>query len=140
MKKFGIIFLQLSFIILLFACSPGSNIKWVDENEVTIAWDPVNMAVDKGSEIRYLIYIDYSDQYEEMLVEKYVDGILVDENKPIAETSCTIEFKTPGEFFIGVQSVICNVENKSISKHSAIAWSDNKLYTHNNPFGIRAGR
>jgi len=137
MKKFGIIFLLFLFSILLFACQPKNNINWVNENEVTIAWDPVNMKVGEGSEIGYLIYIDYSDLHEEMLVKKYVDGIRVDENTPITKTSCTIEFRAPGAFFIGVQTVICNVENKSISKLSPIAWSDNKLYTHNNPFGVQ---
>ncbi len=155
MQKFGIIFLQFFVIILLLACSSldltksldenvNYDINWVDANKVTIAWDPVTFDPNKhkGSEIRYLVYINYSDRHEEMLVGKYVDGVWVDEETPIAETSCTIELKTPGDFFIGVQSVTCDVRNENIEilQHSAIAWSDNKIYTHNNPFGVRSRR
>ncbi|MGB5748632.1 MAG: hypothetical protein WBM69_16750 [Desulfobacterales bacterium] len=144
MKKFEIVFFQLSLIILLLACSTVSRIKWVDEDKVTIAWDPVTtMAVDssnqEGYEIRYLVYIASSDTHEGILVEKYVDDNRIDKETPIAETSCTIEFKDKGHFVIGVQSLICD-KDKKIKERSLIAWSDKKIYTHNNPFGVRSGR
>ncbi len=142
MKKYGIIFLHFLVIILLFACTNPNRVNWVDEDKITIAWDPVpfDPNIHKGSEIRYLVYIDYIDPHKEVLVDKYVNGAWVDKQTPIAETSCTIKFKTPGEFYVGVQSVVCEVENESIKilKLSGIAWSDNKIYTHNNPFGVRS--
>jgi hypothetical protein len=144
MKKLGILFFQLSFIILLFACSTVNQIKWVDEDKVTISWDPVTtMAVDssnqEGYEIRYLVYIAASGTHEGVLVEKYVDGIRVDKETPIAETKCTIEFKGTGQFVIGVQSLTWD-KDKEIKERSAIAWSDKKKYSNNNPFGVRAAR
>jgi len=144
MKKLGKLFFQLSLIFFLFACSTVNQVKWVDEDKVTIRWDPVttmavNSANKEGYKIRYLVYFAASGTHEGVLVEKYVNGIRVDKETPIAETSCTIEFKDKGEFVIGVQSLTCDKEKKIIER-SAIAWSDKKRYTQNNPFGVRVVR
>jgi len=144
MKKFGIVFFGVLFIIFFFACSNVNRVKWVDKDKVSFTWDPVTtMAngsrIPAGYEIRYLVYIDYSDTHEGMLVDKYVDDIRVDKETPIAETGCTIRFNDKGKFVIGVQSVLSDEENK-IKERSGIAWSDNKIYTNNNPFGVRVVR
>ena len=144
MKKFGMIFFQLSIIILMFACSTANQIKWVDEDKVSFSWDPVKMMTDRSSisdgyEIKYLVYIDYFGMHDGVLVEKYLDGNWVDKETPIAETSCTIRFKDKGQFVIGVQSVLIDEENQ-IKARSTIAWSDYEIYTNSNPFAVRSGR
>jgi hypothetical protein len=150
MNKFRIKFYELSFIILLLACSTASSIILVDENKVSVAWDPVTTTdmntptswsritwdIPEGYEVRYLIYIAHPDMHDRVLVEKYVDEILVDKETPITETNCTIRFKDNGQFVIGVQSVLYD-EEKNIKKRSTIAWSDNKMRTSKRPFIIR---
>ena len=144
MRKFRIILFELSLIILLLACSNVSRIILADEDKVSIAWDQVKTTSDhrdipEGHEVRYLVFIDYSDRHEWVLVEKYVDDILVNKETPIAETSCTIRFKDKGQFVIGVQSVLYD-EQEKIKEYSAIAWSYDNRRTNNNPFVIQVGR
>lgn len=128
----------------MFSCSTANQIKWVDEDKVAISWDPVKMMADRsnitdGYEIKYLVYIDYFGKHSGVLVEKYIEGKWVDKETPIAETRCTIRFKEKGQFVIGVQSVLFD-EEKQIKEHSAIAWSDYKIYTNSNPFAVQSGR
>ena len=85
--------------------------------------------------IRYLIYIAPPKTHNNTLVEKYVDGNLVDKETPIAETSCNIRFKEKGQFIIGVQAVTVD-KDKNIIGRSEISWSNSTGYTNQNPFGV----
>ena len=150
MKKFGIIFFQLSFIILLFACAPVNRPIWVDKNTVSFAWDPVATTADGSpiskNNISYSVYIcdppSKDKDAKAVLVENCGNNSEVQDinNPPIAciiefaETSCIIKFNASGTFVIGVQSVGL-IDNEE--KVSEIAWSDTKIYTNNNPFVVR---
>jgi hypothetical protein len=141
MKKIGIIFFQLSFIILLLACTSANRSIWVDKNTVSFAWDPVTTTTDDP--LSYSVYIcdppSKNKDAKPVQVEKCSNNSEVKDinNLPIAcitefaETSCIVKFNASGTFVLGVQSV----DKKG--NHSPIAWSDNKIYTNNNPFVVR---
>ena len=141
MKKFGIIFFQLLFIILLFACTSTNRPIWVDKDTVSFAWDPVATTTDNP--LSYSVYIcdppSKNKDAKPLLVEKCGNNSeFKDINNPpmacileFAETSCIVKFNASGTFVIGVQSV----DKKG--NQSQIAWSDNKVYTNNNPFVVR---
>ena len=95
--------------------------------------------IPPGYKVRYLIYFNYSDTHGGKLLEKYVDEFMVDKETPIAKTGCIIQLKDKGQFIIGVQSMLYDKEEK-IRARSAIAWSDNKKYTNNNPFVVQVGK
>ncbi len=146
MKKFGIIFFQVSFIIFMFACAPVTRPIWVDNNTVTFAWDPVATTADDPPIIRYSVYIcdppSKDKDAKAVLLENCGNNSEVKDinNPPIAciiefaETSCIVKFNASGTFVIGVQSVGL-IDNEE--KVSGIAWSDTKIYTNNNPFVVR---
>jgi hypothetical protein len=140
MKKYGIIFFQLSVIIMLFACTAASRPIWIDKDKAAFAWDPVTTTMD--DQISYSVYICDSEakdkeankvQLEKCDTNNDGKGI---KNPPIAcvlkfaETSCIVKFNASGIFVIGVQAV------DKEKGYSPIAWSDNKLYTSKNPFFI----
>ena len=156
MKKSGIIFFELTFIILLFAFTTGFTIYAVGENQLSVAWDPVPKPPNapEGSEIRYCVYICKSesnvsgsqDKKEAVPVKKSVKNTEFKADTPIAATRCSIEFPHTGTFFIGVQSVVyengktvlCDKALKNQNR-SDIAWSDNEIYTNYNPFLVKYG-
>jgi hypothetical protein len=159
MKKFGIIFFELTFIILLFACTPGTTgLKTyaVEENKLSVAWDPVPKPtnIPEGAEIRYCVYICKSESNDSkskdkegaVPVKQSVKNTEFKADTPIADTRCSIEFPHTGTFFIGVQSVVyekektvvCDKAIKNLNR-SDIAWSDKEIYTNYNPFLIKYG-
>ena len=149
MKKILITFFQVLFIIFLFACAPVSRPIWVDKNIVSLAWDPVATTADGSPIIGFSVYVcdppSKDKKAKAMLLEDCGnDGEVKDiKNPPIAciiefaETSCIIKFNASGIFVIGVQSVGL-IDNEE--KVSEIAWSDNRIYTNNNPFVVRVHR
>jgi hypothetical protein len=125
-------------LIFLFACS---HINWLNTTEVSLEWDAVTTYGDGSifeysNEVKYLVYIGNSNTHEGELLEKYVNGVWIDAKTPIAETSCKIRIKDKGNFLVGVQSVFF-VDEKIIERNSIISWSDSKIATQNNPFGVR---
>jgi hypothetical protein len=139
MKRLEKAFFVVLCMIFLFACS---HINWINTNEATIEWEAVTKLADgrdipADREVRYLVYVDNPKTHEEMLVEKYVNDDRIDAEKPIPETSCKIRFKDKGLCLVGVQSVLYNFNTRSFEKPSGISWSDSKIATQNNPFGVR---
>lgn len=155
MKKSGIIFFELTLIILLFACTTDKavlNHHVTREKSLHIAWDPVPKpaSIDEGSEIKYCVYIctsESNDKKEAVAVRKSVKNTEFKEDTPIADTSCIIEFPpTEDIFVIGVQTVVCEKEETIVcdpaienNNRSEIAWSDNPIYTNYHPFDVRYG-
>jgi hypothetical protein len=138
MKRLEKLFCVLLCMIFLFACS---HIHWLNTTEVSLEWDAVPIWTDGSSnesprEVRYLLYVGNPNTHEGELLEKYVNGVRIDAKTPIAETSCKIRIKDKGKFLVGVQSVLY-VDDKTIYGHSIISWSDSKIATQNNPFGVR---
>ncbi len=139
MERLKKVFFGVLCMIFLFACA---HINWINTNEVTIEWEAVTTLADgsnipENNEVRYLVYIDNQNMHVKEMVEKYVDDVKIDAITPIAETSCKIRFKDKGSFLIGVQSVLYNNEKKTVKMRSGISWSDSKIGTKNNLFGVR---
>jgi hypothetical protein len=146
MKKFAMVFFQLSLILVLISCAPATRPVWVDKDTVSFAWDPVTPAEEDRAIIGYSVYIcDPPSKGKDAKAVKLEDceddnDEAVNKNariaciKEFAETGCIIRFNTSGTYVIGVQSVgMINNEEKV----SAIAWSDTRIYTNNNPFIVR---
>jgi hypothetical protein len=145
MNLFGKVSCLFFSSIVMIACATvgyEKSTNWVENKMVTVAWDPETSVGDKsasiteGYEINYLIYIKSLGNNNRMLTDKYVEGILLDKETPIAATSCTIKFQDRGQFAIGIQSVIVDKE-KNIIESSSITWSNLDRNTNNNPFAVR---
>ena len=137
MKRLEKLLFGVICMIFLFACS---HMNWLSANEISIEWDPVTTSanssgIESPHEVRYLLYVGNPKTHEGELLEKYVNGVWVDAKTPIAETSCKITLKNKGRFLVGVQSVLF-AEGKIITK-SKISWSDSKIATQKNPFGVQ---
>lgn len=127
-------FLGLLVILTVFLFifpSPVAAFDWFTANQATVAWDAVTAKTD-GQPLDALDSMEYSIYLSDSLLP-LKDSTVVAWRGPELQTTLTL--LQEGAFFVGIKAH--RIRDGDEVSQSIVVWSDEPLYTNDQPFGLR---
>lgn len=123
MKKLILMVLALSLLTLLPVS--GFSQTWHPTNQVTVAWNAVELPAGASGSIAYDVYT----------VGATADKSTATRVARATTTQLTIGFANEGKYFVGVRSVRI-VDGVDVSFSDSTSWSDNPAVVAAGTFGV----